>query len=585
MDRFLPLPRRATAVLFAGALTALVGLAPSEALAGPRDDMKVAYDKALADANNFEYDAALKTLNDAITAANDAGYGEDPVLASLYLLRAALTYSAEGEAARDRIVADLKGAVILNYYVVVPIEMRSDELTGFLQEARSSTGMQAPQPITPREPAGECGGDLHFEVLLSVPDGGSAALYWRVQGSEADFVGAEMPAFSNVAETDIAYADHDDANIEYFIYAFDASNNPVANLGLQDQPLVFERDCAPEEPPPEEIVEPPPEEPKPEVSLPRGWINLGIGTGLGIARVEAENTYRQFFPQGAQSYGAAEAGCAIARWVAGNRDIADLSAAELTEAFNVYGAAGQTMAMQTAFDAGQCAERHPVSTGMAIAPLHISPEISIRVGKRIAVGVYSRLQVVTGASVFRDDPDKDLDSSFAQDVRSPNPQGVKQKIAFSWTVGAKFKYFLGKDQWKVRPYVGAFGGYGHARLRVDMGFANDRNGNSVPDNLEIGSDTDPTGTACYPVWPYNNGCSDGATEGDNLLALQVATNADASNRIDVVRIGPVFLGGLVGFNYQLHKNFALFGEAQIGGYFPSQGSMLIDITLGPAISF
>ncbi|HVH98019.1 MAG TPA: hypothetical protein VM869_04895, partial [Enhygromyxa sp.] len=65
----------------------------------------------------------------------------------------------------------------------------------------------------------------------------------------------------------------------------------------------------------------------------------------------------------------------------------------------------------------------------------------------------------------------------------------------------------------------------------------------------------------------------------------VASNADASNRVDVVRIGPVFFGALVGFNYQIVKNFALFGELQIGAWLPNQSSMLIDLNVGPAITF
>src|SRR5690606_26014504 len=138
---------------------------------------------------------------------------------------------------------------------------------------------------------------------------------------------------------------------------------------------------------------------------------------------------------------------------------------------------------------------------------------------------------------------------------------------------------------ELLPFVGADAGYGHSRLRVAMGFANDRNGSSVPDNLEIGSDVDLAGAGCYPVWPYRNACSDGLTEGDNLLATTVAQNADSANRVDVVRIGPVFFGALVGFNYQIVKNFALFGELQIGGWLPNHSSMLIDLTVGPAITF
>ncbi|NVB42962.1 hypothetical protein G6O69_34390 [Pseudenhygromyxa sp. WMMC2535] len=574
---------RATPLLVSGVLAAIIGLAPQAALAAPRDDMKAAYDKALSQANNdLDYEGALSTINNAITSAINAGLGDDPVLASLYMLRAALTFTAEGHAAKDRIIADLKGAVILNYYVVVPVEMRSDDLAKYMEQARQASGLSAPQPITLREVSPTCGEDMHFEVLLSVPDGGSAALYWRKQGDTGEFNGAEMAAFSNVAEVDVPASGHADANIEYFVYAFDASNNPVANLGLQDEPMVLEQNCNAE---PVEADEPEVEEkPKEESSLPRFWVNIGFGTGFGVASGTAENTYRQFFPRGAQAYGAAEAGCAIARWVAGEKDVSTVDATKLLAAFQSFGAPDQIDAMVASYDATACAERHPVSTGMAIAPFHIEPEFSFRLGNRVSLGVFSRLQVVTGAKLYRDDASKSLSTAYTEDVRSINPQGVRQKVAFSWTAGIKFKYFLGKDEWKIRPFVGAFAGYGHARLRVDMGFANDRNGNSVPDDVEIASDVDSTGSGCFPVWPYNNACDSGNNE-DATIAQSVAQNADSSNRIDVVKIGPVFAGAMFGFSYQIAKHFALFGELQIGGYFPDQSSVLFDLVVGPSITF
>ena len=316
------------AIVLASALATFAAssvFAPATAMAGPRDDMKAAYEKALSEANNLEYDAALNTINTAIQAAIDGGNADDPVLASLYLLRAALTYSSQGSAARDAIMADLKGAVILNYYVVVPPEMRSEDLTTMMQEARQAAGVATPDPITLRPPEQACDEPLHFEVLLSVPDGGTAALYWRPEGSEAEFTGTEMPAFSNVAEAELPPDAHQNANIEYFIYAFDASQNAVANLGLQEQPLVLQQACTeetPEETPEDTTPEDKTKKPKTPSALPRVWINLGFGTGFGVASGTAENTYRQFFPRGAQVYGPAEHGCAIARWVAGNGDLA-----------------------------------------------------------------------------------------------------------------------------------------------------------------------------------------------------------------------------------------------------------------------
>jgi hypothetical protein len=601
MDRLAPFPVRSIrlprrALGWGLGLGLGLWLVPTLALAGPRDDMKAAYDRALADANNLEYDSALATIDGAIAAAEASGNQDDPVLASLYLLRAGLTFSAEGHAAKDKMLTDLKRAVSLNYYVVVPPELKSEDLSKYMQQARQASGAKAPQPITLRDPVESCGEPLHFEVLLSVPDGGTAALYWRKVGDTGEFTGAEMPAFSNVAEVDVSAAEHGDEDIEYFIYAFDASSNPVANLGLQDQPMVLKQACAAPIPAGgqgegegggegEGAGEGKIKEPKPASALPKVWINIGLGTGFGIARVAAENTYEQYFPRGALAYGPREAGCAIARWVAGDGEVTDLSAQQLSQAFDLYGAPGTQLAMIQSFDAQSCSNRHPVSTGFAAAPFHIAPEVSFKIGKRMSIGVFSRLQLVTGAKVFRDDPSKDLATSFTEDIRAFDPTGVKAKIAFTWALGAKFKYFLGKDEWKMRPYVGAFAGYGSTRLRVDMGFANDRNGNSVPDDLEAASDTDLTGAGCFPVWPYNGACGQAPGEGDNLLALQVAQNASSANRIDVVRIGPVFFGAVVGFNYQIVKHFALFGEVNIGAWLPSQSSMLIDINLGPAITF
>jgi hypothetical protein len=280
--------------------------------------------------------------------------------------------------------------------------------------------------------------------------------------------------------------------------------------------------------------------------------------------------------------------------------------------FDVYGGA-QASALAQSYNPSECAKHHPVKSGMAPALFHIAPEIQIRVAKRLSVGVFARLQVVTGSQVYRDDPNKPtgtpalgtsagsmeseiarqqgVGTSYWEDVYAPDPQGFRSKHPFTWAAGVKLRYFLLDDMKKFRLFVGGFAGYGNARLRVDMGFANDKNGNSVPDNQEVGADAPYLGGGqydlanCYPVWPYQNGCTDPDGMGDRLLAASVAQNSDGQNRIDTVRLGPAFIGATFGFNYQIVKNFAFFGELDIGGWFPNTGSLLFDLTVGPAISF
>ena len=105
------LARRLAGASLAVTLAGVAGLAATPAHAVPRDDMRGAYAQALQQFNDLEVEKALQIINDGITAATQAGAGEDPVLASLYLMRAALTYSTQGDEARDAKYAAWKRAV------------------------------------------------------------------------------------------------------------------------------------------------------------------------------------------------------------------------------------------------------------------------------------------------------------------------------------------------------------------------------------------------------------------------------------------------------------------------------------------
>lgn len=347
-----------------------------------------------------------------------------------------------------------------------------------------------------------------------------------------------------------------------------------------------------------------PKKPGGKSKLPRVFINIGLGTGFGIARGTAELTYQQFTPgPGSTSYGTREQACAIERWYSARAPLAPdqvTFGGHLTEISPIPGVLPEdAAALQAAYDPDYCSARHPVTTGLASAPFHLAPEIGVRVSKRIVLSLFGRLQVVTGSKVFTEDPGKMASDSFNTDVRSPNPAGVQRKPPFSWALGLKFKYFFGKEDKKFRVFAGGFAGFGASRLRVNMGFSNDRNGNSVPDAIEVAysGPADPVTQMvdianCTPVWPYAIGCEPDPVPGppddgpDRLLADSVAANTPATDtRIDTVRLGPGFVGGLVGFNYQIVKNFAVFAELGIGGWFPKTTSVLFDLTLGPVITF
>ena len=554
---------------------------PMRAVFDARDDLKAAYNKALGQYNNLELDPALQGLDAALQGAA----ADDPATAPLRMLRAVIIFSNTGKA--DQTTAAFVDAVKSDYNVTLPTELRSPDLQKLLDKARKSSGATAPTEAvqhTAPDISDVCGKDIVFTALVrTVPDGGQIAFYWRPAG-KGEFKTATMDTFGNLASVTLIASDHGDAPIEYFFYIFDSANKEQGNKGDSDNPLKLDIVCKKEEPKPE--PEPPP---KPKNLLPRVFINIGLGAGLGLARGVADQSYQQYSPGNmGPTYGPAEFACSVARWQAGPgsvpdaigfaQGLGDLSAAQI--------APYTPDQLSAAYSQDKCGAHHPVKTGMAPAPFHIAPEIGVRIGRALVLSGFARLQIVTGSKVYRDDPKLALNDSYTNEVLNPNPEGKRVKPGFTGAGGIKIKYFLGQDDHKFRLFVGGMVGGGFARLRVPMGFANDRNGNSIPDDQEASSDVGVNGE-CQPVWPYSGGCAggDATTNSSIALANSVRTTADTSQRIDTVRIGGGFVGANFGFNYQIVKNFALFAELQLSVWFPKTSSFLIDLNIGPVITF
>jgi hypothetical protein len=286
-----------------------------------------------------------------------------------------------------------------------------------------------------------------------------------------------MDTFGNVAQSTLTASDHGDKPVEYFFYVFDSANKDLGNKGDQEAPLKLDLQCKKEEAPKPKVEEPPP----PENILPRFFINIGLGTGAGVARGVADQSYKQ-----SRRAAATPRRTSPARWLAGRParrpaergrlpkrprgprpgQYAPYSAAELALAYNAETCAASTTPSSRAWPRRRSTS--PPSSAFASAA-------------RWCMSVFGRLQVVTGSKVYRDDPKLALSDSYANEVLNPSPQGVRTKPGFTGAGGIKIKYFLGKDDSKkFRLFVGGQVGGGFSRLRVPMGFANDRNGNSVP---------------------------------------------------------------------------------------------------------
>lgn len=607
------------------AALALAGLGAlgwsAAAQASPVDDVSNAYFTAADQVNEINLDGALATLDEAVAKAQAEGYSTHPALAAVHAMRAGIIFSDSNQDRASAMAACIE-AIRIDYNVKLPIELRSAELQQLCDEGRSTVAAPAESMIH-TTPAANPKSDVEFVALanIDVVEGSYFVVYIREAGTDGEFEGITMDSGgddSNWAYYRLTTEKHGGKDVEYFFYVFDAQNQGRANLGDTTRPMLLKMDenaivagtpiveKGDEKDEEDEEDDEPRKKRKGKASgLPRVFINLGIGTGVGIARGTAEQTYEQYTPGLPNAiYGTREQACAVERWFAAGSTLASdpITFRQHLEMIRGIGAtalpfdandSAQFDQFVNSYDPNYCSQRHPVSTGLALAPFHIAPEIGVRVGRAVVLSVYGRLQVVTGSRVETDDPGKQVNQSFNADVRSPMPAGTRQRPPFTFAVGLKAKYFFGKDERKFRVYAGGFAGYGFARLRVPMGFSNDRNGNSVPDAVDtaLHGPLDGSGNVdpdqCTVVWPYNAGCQR-TEEGDidRNLALAVRSSTQTNDeRVDTVVIGPGMVGAIVGFNYQIVKNFAIFAELNIGGWFPQTTSVLFDINLGPAITF
>src|SRR5262245_9950539 len=112
---------------FAAAFSTLLAtLVPNVAWAGPRDDMKSAYGRAISQFNDMDLEGAQLTLDLAINQAKSGGLGSDPALAPLLSLYAGVLFTNSGD--RARALSVFEDAVRADYHVVLPIELRSEDL-------------------------------------------------------------------------------------------------------------------------------------------------------------------------------------------------------------------------------------------------------------------------------------------------------------------------------------------------------------------------------------------------------------------------------------------------------------------------
>ncbi len=466
---------------------------------------------------------------------------------------------------------------------------------------------QAPRAaVTHETPVLEAGQRVRLLVRLGshVPYSANVVLYHRTLGTDRRFVVRPMPRVDETqAYVTLPALTHQNVGLEYYVLVYDAEGTPIAGIGsrlqprvavvpVQERPVAAQPYAAPDRPP--QTPTPPPTE---RVTLPRVFLGLGVGTGIGRARGRAEQTYELYRPGTVGgTYGRAEQTCAVVRWAVAGAPLPSSSSElaaqlEAIDAANARILPASTDEMLAAYDPDLCSRQQRVAPGIASAPLHLAPEVGIRIGERVVVSAFARIQLVTGSHVFGPAPDKSLQASFFEDVTAATPEGVRLLPRFTMAGGIKAKYMFARAGHKLTPFAGGFAGIGAARLRVDLGVSPDRNGNSVADDEEsamhglLDLDGDIVPESCVAVWPYNRACDPADGEADRTLASAVRASSTRGGLVDTVKLGPAFIGILGGAHWQLARHFGLFGELDLGLWFPGPTTILADIQVGPVVTF
>jgi hypothetical protein len=545
-----------------------------------------AYDKALALYAEVELEEALRVTDEAISSEVAADRADDPRLAALLLLRGALIYSLRGDEARDEILESLNKALELNEFAQFPPDLRTQGLEDFLETARKNFGaLVAGSDIRALRANAECGEPLVLRVVARLPEGGRVIAYWRREGSVA-YQARTLRFFTGAGEVEIPAAEHGDHNVEYYFSVLNSSESEVQTIGTPSSPTRVANPCAPAPVAATDANAGSKPEKKSRLGALHFSFGLGLGTGFGIAKGAADYSYANFRPDDEKfNYTARHASCAAARHVAKGGELPEPSSlwggnSDEPDPNSPFGrfAGDQIEAWIAAYDPDSCAQHHPVTTGFALAPFHISPRVRIHFSEKLSVGLSARLQVVTASNLYRP---IEYSSTTSGNLVAEAPKGERFKPPMPWQLALDVRYLLGRSGSKVRPYVGGFAGFGRSRLRVEMKFAPDVNGNSVADMWEIGCAKNTN----VPVFPFQNGCDPDATEFGSDLASRVRRAGSRDAVFDTVTLGPISLGAIAGLAFQISPKLGVFAETQLGAWLGSKSSFLIDLNVGPSLHF
>ncbi|MDB4958209.1 MAG: hypothetical protein JWO36_5778 [Myxococcales bacterium] len=222
--------------------------------ADPKGDIQAKLKEAMESYDLIEYDAAKKSLNQAIAIAKKSRLEKDPLVARAYLDLGIVAFA----------VPDLEGAKVsflsavqIDPKIQIDAAYKSPELAKLLDEARSEAGGSGgAAAVEVVEPSVDCksvkglqhtiidtakgGSPLAMEALLaSDVKAAKVAIMYRVEGA-TEFTEAKMTAQGCKYSGSIPARAIKGAVLHYYVAAFDGNGKPIAAKGSAGSPNIIE---------------------------------------------------------------------------------------------------------------------------------------------------------------------------------------------------------------------------------------------------------------------------------------------------------------------------------------------------------
>jgi len=233
----------------ASVLLAVGTVAP--AFADPRGDIAAKSKEAMESYDLMDYDAAKKSLNQALAIAKKSKLDKDPVTAKVYLDLAIAAYAAgDVDGAKVAFIS----AVQIDSKIQISPAYKSPELQKLLDEAKGGeTGGEAPVA----DPGIDCAAvkGLQHTVIDTAPAGGplaiealvgsditpvKVAVMYRVEGA-TDFTESKLTRQGDCKYTGaIPAAAMKGSLIHYYVAALNSDNKAIAAKGSSGSPNILE---------------------------------------------------------------------------------------------------------------------------------------------------------------------------------------------------------------------------------------------------------------------------------------------------------------------------------------------------------